>query len=249
MRTRVDLGRPGHAARMGRLPHPLSSSPGIGPAEFVARMAGEPYAAGGIGVTVDATRSARGRTAARTGRDSGAATHVLGGTTCLETKTGYGLERRGARASQRRRFAAEVRRRGHRPWEPTWTPPGSSYRRLRRPGLRANAGRRYNPTPAGRTSSARSGAFDVDQSRQDLGLRDALPDWALRVHGNQLGHSGGVALAVEMSAASVDHCNYLSDGRHRPRWPNSDTVATVLPACDLSTRAPLAPARQLLGRW
>src|SRR5699024_5114349 len=58
--------------------------------EFEARMAGESYAAGGIAVTTDATRAAsddrlttlveaRVREAQR------------GGTTCIETKTGYGL--------------------------------------------------------------------------------------------------------------------------------------------------------------
>lgn len=89
-----------------------------------------------------------------------------------------------------------------------------------------------------------TGAFDVDQSRRVLEAGRAA-GLGLRVHGNQLGHSGGVALAVEMGAASVDHCNYLSEG-DIAALAQSDTVATVLPACDLSTRAPFAPARQLL---
>ena len=67
----------------------------------------------------------------------------------------------------------------------------------------------------------------------------------------------GVALAVAFGAASLAHLNFLSaedvarlaasgtdpDGVKRG---GSETVATVLPACDLSTRAPLAPARRLL---
>jgi imidazolonepropionase len=65
------------------------------------------------------------------------------------------------------------------------------------------------------------------------------------VHGNQLGHSGGVALAVELGAASVDHCNHLDDSDVEA-LASSSTVATLLPACDLSTREPLAPARRLL---
>src|SRR5699024_11731618 len=59
-------------------------------AEFEARMAGESYSAGGIGVTTDATRAAsdeRLRALVR-GRIADA---VAGGTTTLETKTGYGL--------------------------------------------------------------------------------------------------------------------------------------------------------------
>ncbi len=87
------------------------------------------------------------------------------------------------------------------------------------------------------------GAFDVEQSREVLeaGRRAGL---GLRVHGNQLGHSGGVALAVELGAASVDHCNALTDA-DVDALADSGTVATVLPACDLSTREPLAPARRL----
>ncbi|MEB0307286.1 amidohydrolase family protein, partial [Cryobacterium sp. 10I1] len=43
----------------------------------------------------------------------------------------------------------------------------------------------------------------------------------------------------------VDHCNYLTPADF-DALAASDTVATVLPACDLSTREPLAPARALL---
>ena len=67
----------------------------------------------------------------------------------------------------------------------------------------------------------------------------------MRVHGNQLGEGPGVQLAVELDAASVDHVNYLSDADIEA-LANSETVATMLPACDLSTREPLAPGRRLL---
>jgi imidazolonepropionase len=101
------------------------------------------------------------------------------------------------------------------------------------------------------------GAFTEEQSRRvltacgDAGL-------GLRVHGNQLGEGPGVQLAVEFGAASVDHVNYLNDddvAALAGSWAGWDsasgtgeqgTVATCLPACDLSTRQPLAPGRQLL---
>ena len=53
-------------------------------------------------------------------------------------------------------------------------------------------------------------AFDGDEARTVLeaGRRAGLE---LRVHGNQLGPGPGVQLAVELGAASVDHCTYLSD--------------------------------------
>jgi imidazolonepropionase len=67
----------------------------------------------------------------------------------------------------------------------------------------------------------------------------------LRVHGNQLGPGPGVRLAVEHGAASVDHCTYLSPS-DVDALAASQTVATLLPACDLSCRSPLPDARALL---
>ena len=52
-------------------------------------------------------------------------------------------------------------------------------------------------------------------------------------------------MAVELGAASVDHVNYLSEEDFEA-LANSETVATALPACDLSTRQELAPVRRLL---
>src|SRR5699024_2679697 len=107
------------------------------------------------------------------------------------------------------------------------------------------------------------GAFDPEQSQRVL-RAGAAAGLGLRVHGNQLGRSGGVALATELGAASVDHVNHLDaadvealaatasratrpgDRPGRLAVDAGPTVATALPACDLSTRAPLAPARELL---
>ncbi|MFN8107743.1 MAG: hypothetical protein U0R21_08150 [Nocardioidaceae bacterium] len=82
---RVDLG--GRAMLPGWVDsHSHLVFAGDRAAEFVARMAGEPYAAGGIAVTVDATCTARVDQL----RDLVVETRVwealLGGTTCLETK-------------------------------------------------------------------------------------------------------------------------------------------------------------------
>jgi imidazolonepropionase len=65
------------------------------------------------------------------------------------------------------------------------------------------------------------------------------------VHGNQLGPGPGVRLAVEMGAASVDHCTYLAD-EDVEALAASDTVATFLPATDFSTRQPYPDARRVL---
>jgi len=208
-------------------------------AEFEVRMAGQAYSAGGINVTVEATRSASDEAlAANVRRLAGEA--VRQGTTYLETKTGYGLTvEQEARSA---RIAAEVVD------EVTF--------------LGAHV------VPAGETAESyvdsvcgpmldavvpyvrwvdvfcETGAFDEKQSERVLtAARDR--GLGLRVHGNQLGEGPGVQLAVRLGAASVDHCAYLSD-EDVEALAASDTVATVLPACDLSTRQPLAPARRLL---
>ena len=88
------------------------------------------------------------------------------------------------------------------------------------------------------------GAFDADQSRAVLEAgRDA--GLGLRVHGNQLGFGAGVQLAVEMRAASVDHCTYLSDD-DVAALAAGETVATFLPATDFSTRQPYPDARRAI---
>jgi imidazolonepropionase len=88
------------------------------------------------------------------------------------------------------------------------------------------------------------GAFDSDQSRAVLEAGRAA-GLGLRVHGNQLGFGPGVRLAVEMGAASVDHCTYLAD-EDVDALAGGDTVATLLPATDFSTRQPYPDARRVI---
>ena len=65
------------------------------------------------------------------------------------------------------------------------------------------------------------------------------------MHANQLSHGPGVQLAVEMGAASADHCTHL-DGADVDALAGSDTVATLLPGAEFSTRSPYPDARRLL---
>lgn len=207
--------------------------------EFAARMAGEAYAAGGIGVTTNATREAsdetlRGLVAGRV-RDA-----VAGGTTYLETKTGYGLDvEQELRAAKIAADAAdEVTFLGAH-LVPEGVDADEYVETVCGPMLEA-----VTPYVQWADVFCERGAFNPEQSRRVLeACRDA--GLGLRVHGNQIGPGEGVSLAVELGAASVDHCNFLSD-EDVAALAGSDTVATVLPACDLSTRAPLAPARELL---
>jgi imidazolonepropionase len=69
----------------------------------------------------------------------------------------------------------------------------------------------------------------------------------LRVHGNQLGDGPGVRLAVELGAASVDHCTFLSESDIEAlAGASGTTVATLLPAVEFSTHSPYPNARHLL---
>lgn len=237
---RVDVG--GRAALPGWVDsHTHLVFAGDRTAEFAARMAGKPYTAGGIAVTVEATRAASDEELAANLRR-----HVeeaaRQGTTCLETKTGYGLsvvdEQRSAR------IAAEVVD------EVTFlgahlVPPGAE----RKSYVDLVCGEMLDAV----RDSVRwvdvfceEGAFDEAQSERVLrAARDK--GLGLRVHGNQLGPGPGVQLAVRNGAASVDHCTYLTDA-DVDALASSGTVATLLPACDLSTRQPLAPARRLPRR-
>ncbi|GGS26010.1 imidazolonepropionase [Actinokineospora fastidiosa] len=208
-------------------------------AEFAARMAGKPYTAGGIATTVAATRAATDDELAAVLRRH-VAEAVAQGTTYIETKTGYGLtvadELRSARIAGS--AADEVTFLGAH-----LVPPGSdpdSYVDL----VIAEMLPAVAPYVGWADVFCETGAFDADQSRAVLQAA-AAHGLGLRVHGNQLGPGPGVALAVELGAASVDHCTYLSQS-DVDALAGSDTVATLLPACDLSTRQPLPDARRLI---
>jgi imidazolonepropionase len=208
-------------------------------AEFEARMAGRRYEAGGIATTVAATRAASEALLLETARALRREAERQG-TTFLETKTGYGLDldsesrsaRVGASVADTVSFlGAHV------------VPAGVDRRDyldlVTGPMLAAVV-----PHVQWIDAFCEVGAFDVEESREVL-LAGRAAGLGLRLHGNQLGYSGGVELAVELGCASVDHCNHLST-HDIDALASSSTVATLLPACDLSTREPMAPARQLI---
>jgi imidazolonepropionase len=66
-----------------------------------------------------------------------------------------------------------------------------------------------------------------------------------RLHANQLGPGPGVRLAVELGAASADHCTHLTPADVDDLAAGS-TVATLLPLVEFSTRSPYPDARALL---
>ena len=216
--------------------------------EFAARMAGRRYEAGGIRSTVAATRAAsddelRARLAGFV-----AELHAQG-TTTFEIKSGYGLsvadEERLVRLA--REVTDEVTFLGAHVVPAEYADPA------REPGTGADS---YVDlvidemlaacAPHSRWVDAfcERGAFTPEQSRRVLEA-GAAAGLGVRVHGNQLGEGGGVRLAVELGAASVDHCTYLSDA-DVAALAASDTVATLLPGVEFSTRQPYPDARRLI---
>jgi len=209
--------------------------------EFAARMAGAPYAAGGIRVTTDATRAATNEylarlTGARRDEAHGA------GITHLEIKSGYGLnvateERLCTIAAE---FTDDVTFLGAHLVPAEYDGRSDDYVALVCGDMLAACA----PHSRWIDVFCEQGAFDEDQSRAVL-QAGAAAGLGLRVHGNQLGHGPGAQLAVELGAASVDHCTYLSDADIEA-LAASDTVATFLPATDFSTRQPYPDARRAI---
>ncbi|MFI1017581.1 imidazolonepropionase [Streptomyces sp. NPDC020965] len=209
--------------------------------EFNARMSGRPYEAGGIRTTVAATRAA-----ADDALEANLVRHLTEalrqGTTTFETKSGYGLtthdEERALRIAAR--HTDEVTYLGAHIVSPDFADDPAGYVALVT-GEMLDA---CAPHARWIDVFCERGAFDADQARAVLtagAARGLVP----RVHANQLGHGPGVQLAVELDAASADHCTHLTDA-DVAALASGNTVATLLPGAEFSTRAPWPDARRLL---
>ncbi|MBS1860866.1 MAG: imidazolonepropionase [Actinobacteria bacterium] len=209
--------------------------------EFAARMAGKPYEAGGIRVTSEATRAAGAIELERLTwcrRSEG----LRAGITHVEIKSGYGLEVESeAKCCQ---VAAgvtdDVTFLGAHVVPAEFESDPDAY-------IALVCGAMLDVcAPSCRWIDAfcEVGAFTAEQCRAVLEAGRAA-GLGLRLHGNQLGPGEGVRLAVELGAASVDHCTYLTDADVEA-LAGSHTVATFLPATDFSTRQPYPDARRLI---
>ena len=209
--------------------------------EFVARMAGAQYQAGGILTTVAATRAASSDELRR-GLAARRAEARRNGITSLEIKSGYGLttahelralEIASGETEDTTLLAAHV------------VPPEYEGRADDYVALICDE---MIDAVAGTTrwvdAFCEHGAFDADQCRAVLTAARSR-GLGTRVHANQLRQGPGVQLAVELGCASADHCTYLSDDDVEALAAGS-TVATFLPATDFSTRQPYPDARRVL---
>ncbi len=210
-------------------------------ADFTARMAGLPYRGVGIRGTVAATRRATDVQLRANLRRLVA--EMLGqGTTTVECKSGYGLtvedeQRSVALAAE---ITPEVTYLGAHVVPPEFEGDRGGYVDLVcGPMLDACA-----PRARWVDVFCEQGAFGADEARTVLAA-GRLRGLVARVHANQLGAGPGVRLAVEAEAASADHCTYLDDA-DVDALASSDTVATLLPGVEFSTRQPYPDARRLL---
>lgn len=210
--------------------------------EFTARMAGESYSAGGIMETARAMRAASTEELV-----DGVRRHLAemarGGTTCVETKTGYGLtqpdEVRSVQAAVLAGVDAVTFLGAHAVPEEFTDRPDDYIDLVCGPMLDAVADQIQFVDVF-----CEDGAFDDPQARRVLAAaeRHNLPT---KVHGNQLGPGSGVQLAVSAGAISVDHCTHL-DQSDIDALASGSTIATLLPITDLCTRQPAARGRDLV---
>lgn len=214
-------------------------------AEFAARMSGDSYAAGGIRTTVAATRAASSDQISR--NLVRLVTEMKSqGITTFETKSGYGLtvsdEARALEVAAK--FTTETTFLGAHVVPVEFAERGQSgadeyVELVKNEMLHAavNAGAKWIDVFCDR------GAFDPDQAREILeaGRRAGL---APRIHANQLQRGQAVQLAVELDCASADHCTHLSQ-QDIDALAASNTVATLLPGAEFSTRSAYPDARRL----
>ncbi|WP_405530950.1 imidazolonepropionase [Streptomyces avidinii] len=211
--------------------------------EFNARMSGRAYSAGGIRTTVAATRAATdAELEANLVRHLDEARRQ--GTTTFETKSGYGLTV--ADEARALRIAAahteEVTYLGAHIVSPDYAEDPAGYVGLVTGEMLAACA----PYARWVDVFCEKGAFDGDQARAIL-TAGAAAGLIPRVHANQLSHGPGVQLAVELEAASADHCTHLTDADvDALAQAAGTTVATLLPGAEFSTRAQWPDARRLI---
>lgn len=209
--------------------------------EFAARMAGQPYDGGGIATTVRATRAATDDALAANVARLARELHGAGVTT-FETKSGYGLnvedEVRSLRVAGP--FTTETTFLGAHVVPPEYTTRRDEYVDLVRTTMLAACA----PHARWIDVFCDRGAFDVDEARAILtaGIASGLQP---RLHAGQLGPGGGIKLAVDLDAASVDHCTYATDD-DIDALAGASTVATLLPGAEFSTRAQWPDGRRFL---
>jgi imidazolonepropionase len=230
-------------------PHTHAVFAGTREEEFLKRCRGEPYTEGGIRTTVARVRRASEEELYHNGRRF-LLQMLRGGTTTVEVKSGYGLDRENELKLLRviNKLEEDL------PLDivPTF--------------LGAHA------VPAGKSSSAyvdeviamipeiterakplaefcdvfcEPGFFSAAESRKILlACREA--GLKLKLHADELEWSGGAELAAELGAVSADHLLKVSAKGIR-RMREAGVISVLLPGTAFTLNAEYAPARRMLN--
>lgn len=213
--------------------------------EFSARMQGQAYSAGGIKTTVAATREASDAQLEANLNRLIAEMHN-GGITTFETKSGYGLDV----ATESRSLAIAAKHTSETTFLGAHVVP-QEFKDRGENGADEYVELIKNEMLNAAAAHAKwidvfcdRGAFNVEQAREILqaGIAAGL---APRIHANQLENIGAIQLAVELDCASADHCTHLNN-QDIDALAHSNTVATLLPGAEFSTRSKYPDARKLI---
>jgi len=204
--------------------------------EFTARLAGEPYDGGGIRVTVQATRAASDERLLELAQ-ARAMTALDHGTTTMEVKTGYGLS-----PEHELRLLDVINHLSRRTalgLEPTYlgahvVPTGRDRTEY--------VDEVVATMPQAAAHGARwadvfcdEGVFTVPEARRILTAARGA-GLGLRLHAEEIGHTGAAALAAELGCASADHLEHVTAEDARA-LAGAGTVAVLLPTVTLSLRS------------
>lgn len=208
-------------------------------AEFAARMSGEPYAAGGIRSTVAATRSATD-SQLRSNCESLVAEFHAGGITAFEIKSGYGLDVESEVRSLRiaREFTPETTFLGAHVVPIEFAADPDAYVDL----VCGEMLEAVLPYSRWIDVFCDTGAFTPEQARKILSA-GSNAGLLVKLHANQIESIGGIDVACELGAVSVDHLTYTSDSELE-LLAGAGIVATLLPGVEFSTRSPYPDARR-----
>jgi imidazolonepropionase len=210
--------------------------------DYQARMSGTSYSAGGINTTVAATRSASDEEL-RTNTKRIIEGARQAGTTTIEIKSGYGLdvetEARILRIASE--FTEETTFLGAHVVPKEMSDSRANYINL----VKTTMLDACAPYAKWIDVFCDKNAFTVDEAREILqaGITKGLKG---RIHGNQLGDTGGADLAAELKLASVDHCTHISD-KTIEKLAANNVVATLLPGAEFFTKSPYPDGKRFLN--
>ena len=210
--------------------------------DYEARMSGGSYQTGGINTTVQATRKA-GDEELRENLKKIISPSRGSGTTTIEIKSGYGLDVETERRilSIAKEFTEETTFLGAHVIPKEFPNNRDQYVELVK-GKMLDA---CAPFAKWIDVFCDTGAFSVEEAREILmaGISRGLKG---RIHGNQLGDTGGAELAAELNLASVDHCTHISD-KGIDALAQSGVVATLLPGAEFFTKSIYPDVRRFIN--